>query len=244
MAEYFEDEDDELDSDQPPVTQVVARQALILSAVVCRANLERYPDEEYRTEMVGYIRDWFDELDLWEQLEPREEEIIRAPFGTLPADVRYQATWYVEGLAVLAWALRRWPFPRRDAKVSPVAVTDALDFLAPDLGEWLADPPLRTREELRACREWLYDLHVTLRQFLHYGGDGRPADWVPQYLNVLGIDPASVMADGVLTIDGVPIDQVPTPRVQECEWVVCQHHRASIWLVGTYPLFTELPVDT
>src|SRR5947209_6400159 len=95
----------------PPKATDVARRALILSGVVCRAALESYNDEEYKRETASRIHDWFDELDLWLHLEPCEERIICCPFGEMPRRLQIQGTWFIEGVALLAWALRRSGFP-------------------------------------------------------------------------------------------------------------------------------------
>ncbi len=52
------------------------------------------------------------------------------------------------------------------------------------------------------------------------------------------------MCEGYLALDGKAIISVERGRLQEWENVICQRHRAVIWLEGHYPLYTELPVDT
>src|SRR4051794_12371627 len=99
--------DEELERPPPPGPVDVARQALILSAVVCRSNLECYSDEEYRQDAAEDVQEWLGELGLWPYLEAEEERIIRAPFGGLPHHLGVGGTWYVEGLAILTWALHR-----------------------------------------------------------------------------------------------------------------------------------------
>lgn len=238
---------DDLDEEQdtPPPTPVeVARRALILSAVVCRANLERYTDEDYRRQAVEDIREWFDELELWPHLELREEQLLGAEFGTLPRQLGVEATWYVEGLAVLAWALRRGDFPPHDRKVNAIAVTDALDFLHPDAAKLLAAPTLRSPAELKAAREWFYDVHVSLRQFLNRGGDGHLAPWIGQFVDTLGLDRKVVLAGNGLAFRGQPLPDADRGEVQEWENVIRERHRAVIWLEGYDEPYTELPVDT
>jgi hypothetical protein len=236
--------DEEASDDKPPTPLDVARRALILSGVACRASIESYADEGYRRETAGHIHDWLDELSLWSHLEPYEEEILRAPFGALPSWLRAQGTWFVEGLALLAWSLRRCDFPPHSRKVDPIAVTDSLDFLSPDAGSLLDSPALREAVELKAAREWFYDAHCTLRHHLFRQGDGRLAYWIGQYVGVLGLDPEEVLAGDGLAFDGAPLTEADRGRLEDWEHVVSERHRAAIWLKGEYPLFTELPVDT
>jgi hypothetical protein len=244
MAYQQRDEKDEYDQPPPPAPVDVAWRALVLSGVVCRACLEGYTDEEYKQQTAGFIREWFDELGLWPYLEPDEGEIIRAPFGALPHQLGVDGTWFVEGLAILAWALRRADFPPHDQKVDPIAVTNALDFLDPGAARLLRSPTLRPPAELAAAREWFYDIHCTLRQFLFYQGDGHLADGIGQYVNRLGLDPDAVLFEGGLAIDGGPLARAGRERLEVWEWAIRERHRAAIWLRGEYALYTELPVDT
>jgi len=231
-------------TDSPPKPLDIARRALILSGVVCRASLESYTDKDYQRETRARIQGWFDELELWPHLEPLEEKIIRAPFGKLPRRLQIQGTWFIEGLAILAWALKRSDFPAHDQKADAVAVTNALDFLQPDAAKLLLAPKVRKRAELEAAREWFYDAHCTLRRFLHHAGDGRLASWIGDYLKVLGIDPKAVMKMGHLAVEGQAVGEADRERLLGWENVICERHRAAIWLAGEDPLYTELPVDT
>jgi hypothetical protein len=229
----------------PPSAVDVARRALILCGVVCRANLEHYSDDAYRRETAGLIKKWFDELALWPHLEPREKKIIRARFGAMPNGLRIEGTWLVEGLALLAWALRRGDFPPHDRKVDAFAVTDALGFLEPGASGLLAAPDLRPAKELQAAREWFYDVHVSLRQFLYYQGDGRLAFWIGKYARALGLDRKQVMFRKGLAFAGRPLAEADRERLEDWECVIRERHRAAIWLAGEDDApYTEIAVDT
>ncbi len=238
------EEDKEEVSFVPPDPLTVARRALILSGVVCRANLEYGTDKAYCQQTVEDTFAWFDDLDLWPYLEPDEGEILHAPLGQLSRNLSVRGTWFVEGLAILAWALRRSDFPPHDRKVSGIKVTNALDFLAPDAEELLASPTRREAAELEAAREWFYDVHCTLRGFLHHGGDGHLATWIGDYLTILGIEQSAVGVKGILAFKGIPLPDADRKELNDWEQVVCERHRAAIWLAGEEPLFTELSVDT
>jgi hypothetical protein len=234
---------DELQRPPAPTALTVARRALILCAVVCRGHLEHYKDEEYRRQTVEHIHEWFDELQLWPDLDPDEEKLIRAPFGK-QIRLSRQATWYVEGLAVLGWALRRTDFPPHSAKVDPIAVTDAFDFLSPDSSESLQSAKLRPRGRIQAAREWFYDVHCSLRGFLNHGGDGHLAPWIGKYVDAIGLDRTEVMVDGGLAFERAPLACADRKRLEDWETVICERHRASMWLVGDEDRYTEISVDT
>jgi Domain of unknown function (DUF4272) len=238
------DDRDELERFPPPTPVMVARKALILSAVVCRSHLESYKDEEYRRQTAEFIHEWFDELDLWPHLEPDEERIIRAGFGQMHPHDRARGTWYVEGLAILAWALNRGAFPPHDQKVDPIAVTDGLGFLDPDAGKLLNAPSLRDREDLMAAREWFYGVHCTLRIFLRGDGASREAEWITSYTDRIGLAQNEILEDGWLLFRGSRFEVAPRDQLEDWESVVCERHRATMWLEGSDEPYTEISVDT
>src|SRR5205823_2910831 len=108
------------------------------------------------------LLDWLTSMDLWADVEQREESIIRGPLGSLDEKEAFQATWYAEGLAVLAWALNRTDFPKHDVKVDPYIVGESLSFLSEDAMSMIGTATLRSREDLSACRELLYAMHCRL----------------------------------------------------------------------------------
>jgi hypothetical protein len=230
--------------DRPPAPVDVARRALILSEVVCRASIESSTDESYKRQTAENIREWLDELRLRPHLEPDEKKILRAGFGKMPRRLQVSGTWYVEGLAILAWALRRGEFPPHGRKVDPIAVPNALDFLHPDAEKLMKKPTLRDAAQLDAAREWFYDAHCTLRGFLNGNGDGHLAEWIGLYLAKLGLASKAVKYGRSLRFAGRPLREAEREDLEEWEWVIRERHRASIWLVGEEPLYTELPVDT
>ena len=231
-------------TDRPPTALDVGRRALILSSVVCRVSIERDSDETYKRQTAADIDEWLDDLGLWPHLEPDEEELLRAPLGEMTQRLQIRGTWFAEGLSILSWALHRSEFPPHDRKVDAVAVTNDLDFLHQDAKKLLESPTLRDTVELEAVREWFYDLHCSLRCYLKHGGDGHLASWIGDDLHLLGIDPADVMIDGRIAFRRRRVEEVGRKELQDWESVVCERHRASIWLRGYDEPFTELPVDT
>lgn len=236
--------DDHEETFESQTAIAVARRALILSGVVCRASIETYTDDEYKRETTDSIRDWFSDLNLWPYLEPDERKIICSAFGEMSLRLRIRGTWFVEGLSLLAWSLGRYDFPAHDQKVDPIEVTNSLDFLDAGAHQILGAPRLRDAAELHAAREWFYDVHSTLRSVIHYGGTGRLPHWIADYAQVLGLAPDCVLRDGFLLLDGKPIAESHDTRAKAWEEVICERHRAAIWLLGEHPVYTELNVDT
>lgn len=244
MADSDSDYLDEIEPDVPPEPIQVAQRALILSAVVCRANIELYLDEEVREMYAEKIHEWLSDLDLWAYLEPRELEIINSDFGELRESVRAEGTWYAEGLALLGWALQCCDFPAHDHKVNAFQITGSLDFLFPEASAILTNPNLRSQEQIQAAREWYYSLHCGLRQVLHHHKVYYFPTWIDDYLHCLEIDPGTVKYENGIGYAGNSLSEIDRDELDEWEYVIHHRHRASIWLVGTYESYTELPVDT
>jgi len=134
----------------PPNAQRVARRALVLSAVVCRGNIDDGAGNADTESLRKRTLDWIAFLDVQEEIEPQEAALLKTPLGGLTERRVIDATWQAEGLAVLAWALGRLDLPKHDEKVDPYAVTDALDFLSEDAAELIGSARLRGETEIRA----------------------------------------------------------------------------------------------
>jgi|SRR6185312_7435821 len=231
---------------RPPSAQQVARRALCLCALVCRGYTDNGAGDPHSEQLRERILEWLSRNELQAHLEPWEADLISAELGQSPQDCVYKATWAVEGLSVLAWALGRFDFPAHDQQVDPYAVTDSLYFLADDAKDVIATARLRGGEELVASRELMYAIHCRLRGYLRNKTAGDISHWMEQdWLEALGVDRARLIVDGDLAIGGKPISAVGAENVQKCEWAVCQQHRASIWLVGEeFPSYWGWTVDT
>ena len=86
-------------------------------------------------------------------MEPKEWEVLQRPLGRLDQRMQIEATWRLEGLAVLAWALGRFEVPPHDQLVSLGPLWRSLGLLDVETGRaLLAAPTLRTREEVGTLR--------------------------------------------------------------------------------------------
>ena len=135
LGEVVNDDEIEL---RPPTAEQVARRARNLCAVVCRGSIDKGSGDPHAEELLGRMRNWLKDIPLVEQQEPWEAEIMRADLGQLQDRQVTRATWAVEGLAVLSWALGCSDFPRHDHKVDPFAITDSLGFLSDDADEFIS----------------------------------------------------------------------------------------------------------
>ena len=86
--------------------------------------------------------------------------------GGLKESDQINATWRLEGLVVLAWALGRFEMPPHDALVSLNSLWKSLGLLDADEARTLLESPvLRTRAEIATLRNQLFALHWRLRNF-------------------------------------------------------------------------------
>jgi hypothetical protein len=228
----------------PPEPMRVARRALIQSAVVCRGSIELDAIDPDVGETHERLCAWLEHLDLFPAMEPMEKKILTAPLGALNRQQVIRATWAAEGLAILAWALRRFDLAEHDAKVDPFALTASLGLLDEDAISLVNEAELRAPDELQACREMLYAIHCRFGQ--HRRGEPRMdfMTWIePGWLVLLGMDQSAFLVEGDLGIDGKSIDNADETLVKDGEWITQRRHQASIWLLGEYQLYTETPAD-
>lgn len=233
------------ESASTPHAHRVARRAMVLSAVVCRSNSDHDPTNPDAIDLWERLKRWVERLGLDAEMEPAEKEMLYAPLGSLNEQRRIRATWEAEGLGILAWALRLFPFPRHDEKVDPYALTDSLGFLNDEGRDTIRSAELRTQSELGACRELLYAIHCRLREYLRAGSARSISHWIePDWLRLVGIEsPLGPQED--IRIGAVEIAQADKDKIQQCELAICERHRAIVWLVGDEgPIYSQVPADT
>jgi len=232
-------------SETPVDATRVARRSLVLAAMVCRGAIESGAGQPEADTLHNRTLEWLTKLDLWDEVESSEEKILHTPLGELEQKDVIRATWYVEGLAILAWALNQFDLPRHDEKVDPYSVADAVWFLSEDADELIRTARLRNLTELEACRELLYAVHARLRDFARNRNQKDFARWVEKiWIEALRLDADHLIVDNDLAIDDKPIIDVEENRLQECKWITFERHRAIIWLVEGYSSYSQTPVDT
>jgi hypothetical protein len=213
--------------------------------LTCRGFIEKGANDPEAVALQKRLIGWLQRIGLYDLMEPLEDKIINAPLGTLPRETADRTTWTAEGLAVLAWALGHGDLPKHDAQVDLYALTDSLAFLNDSAGDLIAGATLLGQHELRAYRELLYAVHCRLRDFLRNHQKEDFTTWIEQeWLDLLKLSRAQLIAGGDLAIDGKPISGAEGNRVRTTEWAVCEQHRGIIWLIGEYTIYSKTPVDT
>ena len=224
-----------------PAASRVLRRALALSAVVCRGVMENQEDRPYAADLHGRVVSWVDQVGIREEFEADELAMLLAPVGALVRQQTANGTWRSEGLAVLAWALKKFPLPRHDDTVVPVEAAESVGFLDDSLAEQIV---LRSESEIDAMEQHLLAMHWRLRDFrlrpvsMDFAAFVRNCDWA-----ALSVDPEALV-EGDLGVGGVRIDHADPDRVQECSSIAQERHQAINWLMGDNPIYSQVETNT
>lgn len=233
------------DTSQPVNAPRVLRRAFVLAALSCRGSIEAGAGNPEAESVYARLLRWIELLRLNDEVEPKEHGILYAPLGQLDQPDVIEATWSVEGLAILAWALRLLKLPKHDELVDPFEVTDAVCFLNDAATEMLATAVSRVTAELKAYRELVYAVHCRLTDFERNRDSKNFTSWVERdWLRLLGVAPAELIADGDLSIHDRPISSAAYEDVQACQSATFRRHRAIVWLLGGNPIYSQTPVAT
>jgi hypothetical protein len=212
--------------------------ALILAYLSYRAMVDQEPRAEKNAQAIPRL---IRTQDI-NGLEPSEIRFLNAPFGTLSTFDRNQASWLVEGLTVLAWALRKAKLPSYSTKGDGAKASLALGMFGP------AELDKATAEDLRDFQE------IEMGAATYEAVFGRIMKHLknPEKMDLTNLlkDPATghllvdglELTDGDLSIDGLPLPAVRPERLQEVLGIVRERHRAFRWLLGADPTYQTLPV--
>lgn len=244
--------EDELEFEPRQAAEVGVR--LIVLAALCR----RLAIEELDAEDLGESRDnerfdlvtWLRDEQLLDRATEWEQRMFTLPVGQLTEEDSSQLAWSGESLAALAWAtgavaeapLIHEPYPVE-------AVLLAVPSPWTGTGNWLAEVPLRTPEELANERErvelWWWRASVSgdlastrgkgrgelidaIRETAH---EGFAANLLPR------------PAQGDFSIDGLPFGQLSVDDQLMVGAIAEERLRALNWLCGFGETWDDAPVD-
>jgi hypothetical protein len=212
--------------------QCVYRHALFLSYMAYRGAVDGETNPR-AAELVAKIpalfkQDWIEGLTL----EPPEQRFIDAPFGSLTAQVRFESSWWVEGMAVLAWAVGQADLPPFYRKVNGAKVSVALGIFRPGALERVTQAALRDENEILMGARTYDALVWRLSQYLQ---DAKPAEFYKKltddegrHLTIDGLE----FLEGDLAVEGRPLGSVGTDELQEIAGIVYERNRRFRWLLG------------
>lgn len=243
-------EDDEDDEEEPDYkvqsSERVAQRALALTAVAVRALLEQEdPNDPTSEEFRQRILNWIDALGIGEELEPDEWEILQRPVGRLERQQQIDATWRLEGLVVLAWALKRIELPPHDQLVSPNELTQAMGFLDEEVSRQILEhPDLRTEEEIEWQAKRLLGLHWRLRDFtLRPMAMDFRAFAANCWFGSFDLTDISLVNDD-LALGGVTLSEADEQAFGTAYSLARERHLAINWLQGYSRIYSETDTST
>lgn len=232
------------DSPTPPILDRIAARAMVLSAVVCRAFIEKDADKPKAEKLREDVVEWLTTIGVAEEMEPSEAVLLLTPLGELSRPCVIDASWKAEGMVVLAWVLGRASLPVFYAQCEPSEVANAMGFLAGRESTVLKQPRLRPSSEVSVTEETYLTLHWRLRQF---SIDSKPIDFAAYVASCnwgpLRLDQVN-LCEGDLAIDGVRIDRLPYAVFRQTLSIVQERHRAFNWLIGWDPVYSQVTTDT
>jgi AhpD family alkylhydroperoxidase len=246
-----------------PSPQRVARRALAMTALTARAILEQagvtVKPPSMRQGRFRFVTRWFtsregerQELLTWvetigvgDELEPNEWEVLQRPIGRLEAFQQVNATWRLEGLVVLAWALGRYELPRHDQTVPVDPLLRSLEiFNTVGAKELLVNPRLRPREEIGKLRGRLFAVNWRLVNqrvnpgVIDFAEFARTCWFGP--LDVSGLP----LVDGDLALAGKRLDRASSELFGKASSIAVERHHAVNWLWEGPERYSDASEDT
>ncbi|MDB5341533.1 MAG: hypothetical protein JWN70_7152 [Planctomycetaceae bacterium] len=239
-------ENEEEDEPEPPSADRVLRRAMALAAVTNRAfmELDEEPQEELE-ELRQELLAWIEEAGISAEIEPDEWEILQIPVGAVPEQSTINAIWRLEGLGVLAWALKLYPLVVYDELVKTAELQEAVGIYDTErTQELLARPELRTPEELEHVRRQLLAFNWRMVNFRVHPG---AMDFVEFSKNCwfgsFDISPFRIIKQD-LAIGSAAISNADPRSIDRCNSAARERHQAINWLSGYAAIYSEIDTST
>lgn len=143
--------DDDEPEDEFRSAAAVARRCLVLCSVVAASH------DEDRTKILS----WLKSEGLWDDTSPKERSFLQSKKPTNKQLIN--ASWRVEALYLLLWALRL--IPSLDVGKTPseqFRLTELLPFMGPT-SEFINNSELRREDEIYELNEKIYEAHWAVR---------------------------------------------------------------------------------
>jgi tetratricopeptide (TPR) repeat protein len=236
-----------------PSAERVARRAMVLSLVVYRASLEQFVGEAKYETLHRRLSEWVKRLDLAAELEKDERAILRAPLGRADEQACLDASWRVEGLGVLAWALKRLELPLYDDQVSARDATASVGFSEQTLDtldtaaaqKFLDQARLRPKAEIDAYAVHATLVHWRLRQFNLDGKRMNSARYLRSHVSFKEswLSGLQFVAND-LALFGQALSKAPPEYVATFTGAAVERQVAANWLQGDDPVYSHVSADT
>jgi len=237
MAETLEDDVEP----SPPTAERVAARAMVLSAVSCRAAIEKDAGKSGAEKLRKRVLPWLERIGAAGEIEPAENTLISTQLGKLAAKTGMNASWQSEGVAVLAWALQCSDLPPVYVQCEMADTANSMGFLDDGENTPMHSPRLRDPAEIEKWADTYLTLHWRLRLL---ESDPGPKDFVSCVSactwGFLRLDQLELV-DNDIAIDGVRIDKLDYSKYRETLSIVQERHRHSIGCSALSPSTPKSP---
>lgn len=229
----------------PPDPRRVARRALCLVAVSYRGLLELQADLAVAERFRRKACRWVEVLGLWKELEPWERHLLYSRAGHIERQQAVNASWRIEALGVLAWALGLWPRLDYDQTVPAQALLTRMRLLSLDAAELIAGARVAPAGEIDAFALEQLAVHWRLRE---WSGRTEPIDFEAfcretDFGRQLRIERLA-FGSADLLVAGSPLRELSPLRLEQMLAMTQQRHQAVHWLQGWDPILSNVDTPT
>jgi hypothetical protein len=228
-----------------PSPEKVARRAIVLSVVACRGFTERDRTNPEAKALAEKASEWLSDIGLWDELTEWEAQVLAAPFGELQEKDEINASWLIEASVVMAWALRATDLPAYNEQCDPADAATSLGFMQSADQTVLANPRLRSQDELNEFNWFIYNVHWRIRDFTF---NKRKYDFEDLAHKAWGepvLKFGLTLLESDLAVQGMPLYKSNEVASRTLGSITRERHRASNWLVGyASGDFYEVTTDT
>jgi hypothetical protein len=227
---------------EPPTAERVVRRALALAATSLRGQLEHGSTQGERP--LVQLREAILRHGLGGELEPGEHSIIAAALGAPTRQQATNAAWRIEGLTMLAWALRVAELPAHDQLSGPEPAVIMRWLFAEALPAAATAPSLRPASELEAMQKHLLGVHWRLRDFglqrcaMDFEAFSRKC-WFGTF-DLMGLR----LIEGDLAIGDSPIHRASDEDLSLVNSIARERHQAINWLCGEARAYDDVDTST
>lgn len=229
----------------PPSRERVIVRALSLAAISNRALMEQDSKKRSAREAWQWNLNWVEKVGIGDELEPDEWSLLQRPLGKAQSQDVVDATWRLEGLGVLAWAIQQFKLPPYDELVVPLQLLDSVHYGdAGALSKLRDSAELRSRDELDEFLHQMFAYHWRVRNF---GLDRKPMDF-RKFAETAWFGPLDIgfarFANSDLALEKWPIFKAPANLLERASSIASERHLAINWLSGYSKVYSETDTST
>lgn len=239
-----QDDIDHENEPEPPTPERAVQRMYVMLALAARGlldmNLQQGNTPAYS---LVELHEWFESLNIAEELEPREKEILYTAEQKLFQQDCINSVWLLEALVVIAWALDLAPLPPYDQLVETDELLEELSFLDVEgCKQKLSGASLRPKEDLDRYHEQIFAYDWRM---VDYRINSKTVDYANVNIGLKAFDLSwAKLIDGDLALQGKRIDLADSHLFGAMCSLAMERHKASNWLQGYAVRYSDISSDT